>query len=324
MNITLRQLRYAVAAARSGKLSVAAAELHVSQPSLSAAIDSLESQFGQQLFVRRRGAGAALTPFGRAVTEQARRVLHETRQLESLGQANGEVSGEFVLGCFDELAPYCAAALLRRLQVRHPKLRVVVREEGFAPLRRLLAEGSINLALTYDLDADSATDMTVMKEVRPHALLAASHALAGRSAVSLAELAGFPLVLSDQVASWQHIVELFKLQGLTPAVYARTRTFEMQRSLVANGFGVALVYAEPYGHDSYDGLKLCRRPVKDTLPAQRIVLARDARYPATAANDAVTEIARQWFARGSERLIRTQARAAQKHSDTGRRARPGK
>jgi len=131
-------------------------------------------------------------------------------------------------------------------------------------------------------------------------------------------------VLSDQVASWQHIIELFKLRGLTPAVYARTRTFEMQRSLVANGFGVALVYAEPYGHDSYDGLRLCRRPVKDRLPIQRIVLARDARFLATAANDAVTEIARQWFARGPEPPVRAQAKAARKDFDPGRRVRPRK
>jgi DNA-binding transcriptional LysR family regulator len=295
MNITLRQLRYALAAARSGNLSMAAVELHVSQPSLTAAIDSLESQFGQKLFVRRRGAGASLTPFGRTVIDQARRVLHETRQLEGLAQSSADVSGEFVLGCFDELAPYCAAALMRRLQDRHPKLRVVVREEGFAPLRRLLAEGSINLALTYDLDTDSTTQITVLKEVQPHALLAAGHALAKRPRISLAELARFPLVLSDQAASWQHIIELFKLHGLTPTVYARTKTFEMQRSLVANGFGVALVYAEPFGKESYDGLNLCRRPVKDALPAQRIVLARDSRYPPTAADEAVTGIARQWF-----------------------------
>jgi DNA-binding transcriptional LysR family regulator len=324
MNVTLRQLRYAFAAARSGNLSVAATELHVSQPSLTAAIDSLESQFGQKLFVRRRGAGAALTVFGRTVIDQARRVLHETRQLESLAQSSGEISGEFILGCFDELAPYCAAALMRRLQERHPKLHIVVREEGFAPLRRLLAEGSINLALTYDLDTGSTTEITELKEVQPHALLAASHALAKGPAISLAELAGFPLVLSDQAASWQHIIELFRLHGLEPTVYARTRTFEMQRSLVANGFGVALVYAEPFGQESYDGVTLCRRSVKDTLPTQRIVLARDSRYPATATSDAVTEIARHWFAHDAKRPVRVHATAVRKDADIGRRARPRK
>jgi DNA-binding transcriptional LysR family regulator len=301
MKLTLTQLRYALATARTGNLSAAAIELHVSQPSLTAAINSLEGQFGQPLFVRRRGAGAVLTPYGRTVIEQARRVLEQTRQLENLARPSGEIAGEFVLGCFDELAPYCAAALMRILQTKHPKLRVVVREEGFAPLRRLLADGSINLALTYDLDHEPTTALSVLKEVQPNALLAAIHPLAARRSVSLAELAKFPLVLSDQAASWQHILELFGLRGLSPTVYARTRTFEMQRSLVANGFGVALVYAEPFGQASYDGVALCRRPVKDVLPQQRIVLARDARFPDTRANAALTDVARRWFSAQPQR-----------------------
>jgi DNA-binding transcriptional LysR family regulator len=295
MKITLRQLRYALAAARSANLSLAAAELYVSQPSLTAAIDSLEAQFGQKLFVRRRGAGAVLTPFGRTVIDQARRVLDEARQLENLAHASGEVSGELVLGCYDDLAPYCAAALMRSLQNRYPNLRIMVREEGFESLRRRLVDGTINLAITYDLDSDPRLEIVVLREVRPHALMAADHELAGQSAISLAELATFPLVLSDQAASWQHMIDLFRLHGLAPTVYARTRSFEMQRSLVANGFGVALVYAEPYCQESYDGLKLCRRPVSDSLPPQRIVLARDTRYPATAADAALTEIAVQWY-----------------------------
>jgi DNA-binding transcriptional LysR family regulator len=322
MKLTLTQLRYALAAARTGNLSAAALELHVSQPSLTAAINSLELQFGQPIFVRRRGAGAVLTPYGRTVIDQARRILEETRQLENLARPSGEIAGEFVLGCFDELAPYCAAALMRILQKKHPKLRVVVREEGFAPLRRLLADGSINLALTYDLDHESTTALTVIKEVQPHALLAEIHPLSGKRTLSLTELAEFPLVLSDQAASWQHILELFGLRGLTPTVYAKTRTFEMQRSLVANGFGVALVYAEPFGEASYDGVALCRRPVEDALPKQRIVLARDSRFPDTPANAALTAVARQWFSEQSQRPNPRRLRAAARRPTKRRRAPP--
>src|SRR5947209_8411351 len=166
MNITVRQLRYAVATSRLASLSLAAEEMHVSQPSLSAAIDQIEAQLGQRVFVRRRGAGASLTPFGRLFTEQARRVLEEMRRLEHLTMPDGEPSGDLVLGCFDELAPYCAAALMRRLQERWPSVRLTVQEEGFAGLQRRLAEGTIDLALTYDLVVDPGTVSTVLRDVR--------------------------------------------------------------------------------------------------------------------------------------------------------------
>jgi len=143
MNFTFRQLLYAVATARCGSLSMAAEEPHVSQPSLSSAIDQIEAQLGQRVFARRRGSGASLTPFGRTFVGQARRVLEEMRRLEHLSQIDSEVSGELVLGCFDDLAPYCAPALMRRLEERWPRLRLTVQEEGFAALQRRLAAAGV-------------------------------------------------------------------------------------------------------------------------------------------------------------------------------------
>lgn len=295
MNLTVRQLRYAVATSRFASLSTAAAEMHVSQPSLSSAIDQIEAQLGQKVFTRRRGSGASLTPFGRSFIEQARRVLEEMRRLEHLPNANGNISGELVLGCFDELAPYCVPALMRQLGERWPLLRLTVQEEGFARLHQRLVDGTIDMALTYDLDDDPDIVSTVLRELRPHALIASDHRLAIQTVVSLKELAAFPLILSDQASSWQHMLDLFRLYALTPTVFAKTRSFEMQRSLIANGFGVALVYADPFNNESYDGLLLCRREISDALPLQRIVLARDGQYSASAAHKAVTSVALEWF-----------------------------
>ena len=113
MNLSFRQLRYAVTAAELGNLSRAALQLHVSQPSISAAIAQIEAEFGQAIFVRRRGSGVALTAFGRSMIDQAQRVLGALRGLEQLGLAAREPFGRLVLGCFDELAPYYAPALSR-------------------------------------------------------------------------------------------------------------------------------------------------------------------------------------------------------------------
>ena len=81
--------------------------------------------------------------------------------------------------------------------------------------------------------------------------------------------------------------------------------------------------AEPFGQASYDGAALCRRPVKDTLPRQRIVLARDSRFPDTAANIALTNVARLWFSRQSARPISARAAVAPKEheKDPGRTVR---
>src|SRR5271169_1892143 len=70
--VELRHLRYFVAVAEAGSLTVAAEQrLHTAQPSLSRQLRDLEQEVGAQLFTR--GArGITLTPAGRVFLDNAR------------------------------------------------------------------------------------------------------------------------------------------------------------------------------------------------------------------------------------------------------------
>src|SRR5437899_1055761 len=73
----LRHLRYFVAVAEAGNLTVAAQQmLHTSQPSLSRQIRDLEDEVGAQLLAR-KARGIELTPAGRAFLDHARVVLSQ-------------------------------------------------------------------------------------------------------------------------------------------------------------------------------------------------------------------------------------------------------
>src|SRR6202045_2148160 len=77
VEMELRHLRYFVAVAEAGSLTVAAVrKLHTSQPSLSRQIRDLEDEVGTQLLTR-RARGIELTPAGRAFLEHARSVLSQ-------------------------------------------------------------------------------------------------------------------------------------------------------------------------------------------------------------------------------------------------------
>src|SRR5215831_5888260 len=70
----LRRLEYFLAVVEHGRVTAAAAALHVAQPSLSQAIRALERDLGVELFVR-DGRGLTPTEAGRALVEPARQVL---------------------------------------------------------------------------------------------------------------------------------------------------------------------------------------------------------------------------------------------------------
>ncbi|ESZ75309.1 LysR family transcriptional regulator [Mesorhizobium sp. L103C105A0] len=296
MNLTLTQLRYLVAVARQGSVTAAARMLNVSQPSISVAIDNVEATLGQKLFVRQRGSGIALTSFGRGAVAKAKQVLAEADELVGLGTRDADVGGELVLGCFEDLAPYFAPALIRAFSQRCPAVTVVVRDETFETLGRRLGDSAIDLGLTYDLGLPSHFARILLHELRPHALLPQGHALASQASVSLAELAAHPLVTTDQPDSWQHMLDLFLSRGLSPVSQSTTSSFELQRSMVANGFGVAVSYTRPHGDRSYDGLPLVCKPLSDPLPMQRIILTHDTRQRLSKAALAFIEVAKEWFA----------------------------
>ena len=295
LSLTLKQLRYTVAAAECSNASLAAARLHVSQPSVSMAIAAVEAHYGRRLFARRRGQGMTLTSFGRRFVIEARAVLDRANGLVRLGDRDSPLSGEVALGCFTDLSPYYVPALLKGFAAAVPAVSVNFRDAGFDALATQLEEGTIDLALTYDLGLSARIERVTLLSLAPYAMLAAKHPLARHRSVSLRGLARYPLILTDQALSWQHVLELFQRIGSGVNVRARASSFELQRGMVANGLGVAVAYTRPIGDRSYDGRDLAIRPISDRLPDQHILLAWSRQSPLSPGARAFRDFAKESF-----------------------------
>jgi DNA-binding transcriptional LysR family regulator len=93
------------------------------------------------------------------------------------------------------------------------------------------------------------------------------------------------------------MLDLFLSRGLSPVADRATSSFELQRSMVANGFGVAVSYTRPHGDRSYDGLPLICKPLSDPLPMQRILLTYDTHQRVSNAALAFVDTAKDWFSK---------------------------
>jgi len=275
INFSLRQLQYFVATVEHGGVSAAARACHVSQPSVSLAIAQLEAALGSILFRRQASRGVELTSAGQRVLAQARDILGQAAALGA-GGASGELRGQLALICFQDLGPYFAPRLLAGFRARHPQVAVTLLEGDLATVQRALRSGKAELALTYELAIDAQMARCTLAELAPYALLPADHPLAAQDKVSLAQLASQPLVLEDIPHTREYLLSLFWQQQLTPRIAQTVQSFEMQRGLVAHGYGVALSCTRPAGDCSYDGLAIACRPLAEALPAQRVVLAQAA------------------------------------------------
>lgn len=290
--LTLRHYEYVCAVARHGSLSAAAEAVHASQPALSAALSRIEHHLGHALFLRRRGAALALTPQGRMFAEQAQMLLDQAAQLED-PKGTGTSQRRLVLVCFSDLAPFLLAPALKALRLALPEVELSHRACGFEPLITALTEGEADLAITYDLGLDAVFSRTELDRIAPHALVPPEHPLAGRSALSLAELASHPLVLSQEGPSVQHMLGLFKAHGLVPQIAHRAESLELLRSLAANGEGIGVSYSLPPGGISYDGKPLCAVTVSDPAAEEPVILAAHAQLPEASPVFKAHEILRQ-------------------------------
>ncbi len=274
MRFTLKQLSYFVAAGEAGSILRAAENIHVSQPSISNAIAHLEDVFQIQLFIRHHAQGMSLTTAGGQILEKARALLRDADELKSFaGKLSDQIFGSINVGCFVPLAPIVTPELCHGFMQSHAGVEVNVSEGDQAELLNRLRKGAIDLALTYDLQLESEIGFTPLAELKPYVLLAANHPLAGRKKLSLGALADEKFILLDLPLSDAYFMSLFDIHGLKPKIHARTRHIEVQRGLVAKGYGYSLANLRPLNRRSLDGSELSYVPLSGDNPGLTLGIA---------------------------------------------------
>ncbi len=203
--MTFLQLRYVLAIAEYGSLSLAARNLFISQPSLTESLSALEKEIGKTLFVR--GArGVTPTDEGRTFLGYARQVVEQMRLLEDRysgesGRRYFSVSTQhytFVASAFVELAKrhggdgYEFSLLEERTGKILENVRNLKSEIGVLYMSRS------NETVLRKLLKESRLVFSPLFLARPHVFLFRKHPLAKRASVGFEDLADFPCVTFDQ------------------------------------------------------------------------------------------------------------------------------
>lgn len=303
MQLSLRALRYFVAAADAGSVTAAAGQVRVSQPSISAAIAQLETELGVQLFVRHHARGLSLTAAGERFLAQARGLLAHAREVEQFAGSMGDAQrGEVSAACFITLAPFLLPGLLAEFNARHPSIRVQVEEANQAEVLEQLASGRCEVALTYAYGLSDEFEAEVLAELPPHAILSEGHPLARRRSLRIEELAGEPMILLDLPHTRDYFSSLFRASGVEPRVAYRTRSYEMVRALAARGLGFGILNAIPRLPWTYDGHKVVAIPFAEDLPKVFVVSLRLKRLVTRASVAVFSEFVREYFAQAWPKL----------------------
>jgi LysR family carnitine catabolism transcriptional activator len=244
--VEIRHLEYVVGVADHGSFSRAAEALHVTQPSLSQGMRSLERELGLQLF-HRTTRGVVLSPAGAAFLDPARQVLRDLQTLRATVDAvKGLRGGRLDLVCLPTLAVDPMVALMGPYRVAHPDVALhLVEPESVEELLELVRNGRCELGFTDVLTAE-ATGL-VIRELEPQEMVAVRPPGSPNPGhpVPLSALAGAPLVATPPGTSSRELINrAFAAAGMEPIIAVETGQREAIVPLVAAGAGITFLPAK--------------------------------------------------------------------------------
>lgn len=201
-------LRYFLEVARCGSITEAAARLHVAASAVSRQIKNLEDTLQVQL-LERLPRGVSLSAAGELLAMHARNVaLDADRVVNDIVALQGLQRGRVKLACAEGFGIDFLPGLLAAFHQRHPGIHYELTVSSPAQVAELLLEGLVDIGLTFsriahkDLKVERRMDSPVMMIARP------DHPLAGRSSVTLAQLAGYPLALPSRETSLRQVFDI--------------------------------------------------------------------------------------------------------------------
>jgi LysR family transcriptional regulator, hca operon transcriptional activator len=241
----LRHLRYFVAVAEEGSLTVAAQKrLHTAQPSLSRQIHDLELELGVQLLIR-GPRGVELTAAGRVFLDHARVAL---LQVEAAGEAARRAAQpartSFAIGFLTGYEMDWLPAVMEILRAELPSTEVVIHSQDSPDLAAGLIRGKIDLAFMRPEKQAPGLKFRPLRKDPLILLMPRDHALAARSSIRPQDIAGevFIGVSAIRAPTLRAVVESYaKRSGVTLKPEHQAENLAMAISLVASTGGVCLL-----------------------------------------------------------------------------------
>jgi LysR family transcriptional regulator, hca operon transcriptional activator len=268
----LRHLRYFVAVAEEGSLTLAAERrLHTAQPSLSRQMRELESEIGAQLLIR-SARGTDLTAAGRVFLDHARLALAQVEAAREAARRAAQPSKpSFGLGFLTGQEMDWLPEAMRILHDELPNLEVTISSQYSPALADALSKGRIDLAFMRPEVGMPGLAFRVVTREPLVAVLPSDHRLAACAAIDLHDIVGETFISVSSTAPTLRVVidEYLRRSKLGIRPDLEADNLAMAMSLVASTRGVALL---PAYARRFLPLSVINRPIKGDAPTIDLVL----------------------------------------------------
>jgi DNA-binding transcriptional LysR family regulator len=289
MQISLKQIRYFLAAAETGQFSAAAAKAYVTQTTITVAIRELETILGIKLFLRHHASGVSLTVDGQKFLHHAYNIVAAVNSaIHDPGLISQDISGRIRFGATPTMLGSYVVPAIAQFASAYPQIEVEVVELERPALEAALLSGQVDIGVLWLVNIDKPQDFhsLPLTRSRRQLWLSASHPLLKKRNISLSDINELPYVLYNADETPHNTLLFWQQAGLEPNIRYRVSSVEAVRSLVAQGMGVTILSDVIYRPFSSEGLRIETRSLMNGLPSIEIGLAWAKEQPLSLAADA--------------------------------------
>lgn len=259
--MTLQQLEYVLALDRYGNFAKAAFACNVTQPTLSAMVQKLETELDMKIFDRSRQP-VVPTRDGRAVVEQAKEVLYQTRRVRQIvEEERGTLAGTFSIGVLPTIAPYLIPLFFPQMMNEHPEMDARIVEKKTEDIKRAMANGELDAAIVASVEGLDDFESHFLYSERFLAYVSVGDPLFAKDRIKVTDLTDEYLWLLDEGHCFRdQLVKFCNLKSATRSKKAYTLgSIETFMRIVENGKGVTFIPELALGQLNDSQLKLVRR-----------------------------------------------------------------
>lgn len=245
--MTLDQLRIFLAVVQHMHFTRAAEELYITQPAVSAAIQSLEDQYGVKLF-HRIGRRIEVTEAGKLLQVEAQKILDQVALTErGLRELNNLQRGELKLGASQTIGNYWLPQLISQFKREYPGIQVNCTLGNTEVISAGTTTGLFDLGLvegSVKPSAKSCLEQRVIGSDRLLLVVGQSHPWFNRTAVALTELSTTAWVMrsgSGTRYSFEQALQEWEIDPTELIVILEMSSGEMVKAAVESGVGAAAI-----------------------------------------------------------------------------------
>lgn len=282
----LNDLAVFLVACETKNFSQAGRQLHLSQPAISQTINSLEKHFGTKLFLR-HGRSIDLTEIGQALRPMAQELVSAARRMEeSVFSLQGEVVGEFEVGCSTASGKYLLPNLIARFRRKYPLVRINVLVSSRNSVMKKLISGTLAMGISSrriehrELDyQEFFTDEVIL-------VVPAGHRWAEYTKIYPDDLLDEPMLLREESAGTLEVLKNGLLEHDISMDMLKVAmglgNAEAIEIAVEEGIGVAFI-SRLAATRGLDLGRIVEVEVEGMSLFREIYIARNQRFPATRA-----------------------------------------